>query len=134
MIENSPTNAAAGDRELKIIYVQPRVARHRSVGSRTLAGEGRPGARSSIDVFHKNPRISARSSRSANLRCGPTSRRGRKTADSSVKAILRSNKNYLGPMVTWELITERIRLEREQARIQSMVENSPTNVCSRSAN
>src|SRR4029079_4641152 len=58
----------------------------------------------------------------ANIRIGP------EIADLLVTAIYDKNKNYIGPMVTWELITEQEKLRQEQARIQSIIENAPTNV------
>ncbi len=38
---------------------------------------------------------------------------GPETADLLVTAIYDQNKNYLGPMVTWELITEKLEAERK---------------------
>ena len=43
----------------------------------------------------------------ANIKIGP------ETADLLVTAIYDQNKNYLGPMVTWELITEKLETERK---------------------
>ena len=38
---------------------------------------------------------------------------GPETADLLVTAIYDQNRNYLGPMVTWELITEKLETERK---------------------
>jgi methyl-accepting chemotaxis protein len=129
MLQNSPTNVLMADRELKIIYVNPaslatlkKIEKHLPVKAENVLG-------ASIDIFHKNPayqrQILADDKKlpvRAKINIGP------ELADLLVTAIYDNNKNYLGPMVTWELITEKERLERDQARIQSMVENSPTNV------
>ncbi|MFQ5716105.1 MAG: methyl-accepting chemotaxis protein, partial [Nitrospinales bacterium] len=53
---------------------------------------------------------------------------GPEKLDLLVSPIFDQNKNYLGPMVTWEVVTDKLKLEGEMARINSMVENAPTNV------
>jgi len=53
---------------------------------------------------------------------------GPETLDLLVSPIYDDNNVYLGPMVTWEIITKKLEGEREMARINSMMENSPINV------
>jgi methyl-accepting chemotaxis protein len=129
MLENAPTNVIMADRDLKIIYLNPasvttlrKLEKYLPVKAESVLG-------SNIDIFHKNPahqrKILANDKNlpvRANIQIGP------ETADLLVTAIYDQNKNYLGPMVTWELITEKENLAREQARVQSIVENAPTNV------
>src|SRR5262249_21845636 len=45
-----------------------------------------------------------------------------------VNAIYDKAGEYIGPMITWEVVTEKLRMENEMQRIQQMVENSPTNM------
>jgi len=129
MLENAPTNVMMADRDLKIIYVNPaslttlrKLERYLPVKPDEVLG-------ATIDVFHKNPayqrKILANDKNlpvRANIQIGP------EVADLLVTAIYDQHKNYIGPMVTWEIITEKEVLQREQARIQSIVENAPTNV------
>src|SRR5262249_3724034 len=60
---------------------------------------------------------------------------GPESADLLVSAILDRDGNYIGPMLTWDIVTERIQaderekaLRAEQARIQRMIENAPTSM------
>ena len=114
------------DRDLKIIYVNPaslatlrKLERYLPVKPENVLG-------SSIDIFHKNPahqrKILANDKNlpvRANIKIGP------ETADLLVTAIYDKNKNYIGPMVTWELITEKLETERkiqeaaERERVQA---------------
>jgi methyl-accepting chemotaxis protein len=114
MLENSPTNVMLADRDLKIIYVNPaslntlrKVERHLPVKPENVAG-------SSIDVFHKNPAYQRKIlSDPRNLPVRANIQIGPEVADLLVTAIYDQNKNYLGPMVTWELITEKLEAERK---------------------
>src|SRR5262249_4136989 len=69
---------------------------------------------SSIDVFHKNPAYQRKILADdknlpvrANINIGP------EVADLLVTAIYDQDKQYLGPVVTWELITEKLESERK---------------------
>jgi methyl-accepting chemotaxis protein len=129
MLENAPTNVLLADRDLKITYVNPaslatlrKLERHLPVKPENVLG-------SSIDVFHKNPAYQRKIlANEKNLPVRAKIQIGPELADLLVTAIYDQNKNYIGPMVTWELITEQEKLRQEQARIQSIVENAPTNV------
>jgi methyl-accepting chemotaxis protein len=114
MLENSPTNVLLADRDLKITYVNPaslsllrKLERHIPVKAESVLG-------SSIDIFHKNPAYQRKILADpknlpvrANIQIGP------EVADLLVTAIYDKDKNYLGPMVTWELITEKLETERK---------------------
>jgi methyl-accepting chemotaxis protein len=129
MLENAPTNVLLANRDLQIIYVNPaslatlrKLERHLPVKPENVLG-------SNIDVFHKNPAFQRQILASdKNLPVRAKINIGPELADLLVTAIYDQNKNYLGPMVTWELITGQEKLRQEQARIQSIVENAPTNV------
>src|SRR5262249_52272444 len=114
MLENAPTNVLLADRDLKIVYVNPaslntlrKVEKHLPVKAEAVLG-------SSIDVFHKNPAYQRKILADdknlpvrANINIGP------EVADLLVTAIYDQDKQYLGPMVTWELITEKLESERK---------------------
>jgi methyl-accepting chemotaxis protein len=114
MLENSPTNVLLADRDLKIIYVNPsslatlrKLERHLPVPADKVQG-------SSIDVFHKNPAHQRKIlADPRNLPVRTNIQIGPETADLLVTAIYDQNKNYIGPMVTWELITEKLAAERK---------------------
>jgi methyl-accepting chemotaxis protein len=129
MLENAPTNVLMANRDLQIIYVNPaslatlrKIERHLPVKAENVLG-------SNIDIFHKNPDYQRKIlANDKNLPVRAKIQIGPELADLLVTAIYDQSKNYLGPMVTWELITEKEKLRQEQARIQSIVENAPTNV------
>jgi methyl-accepting chemotaxis protein len=129
MLENAPTNVLMANRSLQIIYVNPaslttlkKIEQHLPVKADEVLG-------SSIDVFHKNPAYQRKIlSNESNLPVRAKIKIGPEIADLLVTAIYDQKRKYLGPMVTWELITEQEKLRTEQARIQSIVENAPTNV------
>ena len=82
----------------------------------------------SIDIFHKNPEYQRRIlANPDNLPHRAIIEVGPEKLDLLVSAISDDKSNYLGPMLTWEVVTEKLRLELEAARVQSMMENSPVN-------
>jgi methyl-accepting chemotaxis protein len=114
MLHNSPTNVMTADRNLKINYVNPasltllrKLERHLPVKADNVLG-------SCIDVFHKNPAYQQKIlSDPKNLPTRANINIGPEVADLLVTAIFDQDKNYLGPMVTWELITEKLENERK---------------------
>src|SRR5262249_34496775 len=114
MLENSPTNVMLAGRDLKISYVNPaslallrKLERHLPLKPDQVLG-------SSIDVFHKNPAYQREIlSDPKNLPVRANINIGPEVADLLVTAIYDQDKNYIGPMVTWELITEKLVAERK---------------------
>ncbi|GAA3801843.1 methyl-accepting chemotaxis protein [Nocardioides panacisoli] len=129
MLDNSPTNVMFADRDFVITYMNPasletltRLEEHLPVKAKDVVG-------SSLDIFHKDPGyqrgILADESnlpRRANINVGP------EVLDLNVSPIRDAKGRHIGAMATWEVVTEKLRLEREVARITSMMENSPTNM------
>jgi methyl-accepting chemotaxis protein len=114
MIENSPTKVLLADYDLKISYVNPaslallrKLEPHLPVKADKVLG-------SSIDIFHKNPAHQRKIlSDPRNLPVRANINIGPEIADLQVTAIYDQQKNYLGPMVTWELITEKLENDRK---------------------
>jgi methyl-accepting chemotaxis protein len=113
IVDNAPTNIMLADRDLKITYINPaslgflrKIERHLPMRAESVLG-------SSIDIFHKNPAYQRKIlSDPKNLPVHANINIGPEIADLLVTAIYDQNKNYLGPMVTWELITEKVQAER----------------------
>src|SRR5206468_10003394 len=107
-------NIMLADRDLKITYVNPasqsflrKIERHLPIRPENVVG-------SSIDVFHKNPAHQRKLlSDPRNLPVRANIDIGPEIADLLVTAIYDQNKTFLGPMVTWELITEKLETERK---------------------
>jgi methyl-accepting chemotaxis protein len=113
IVDNAPTNIMLADRDLKITYINPaslvflrKIERHLPVKAEHVVG-------SIIDVFHKDPAYQRKIlSDPKNLPVRAKINIGSEIADLLVTAIYDQNKKYLGPMVTWELITEKVQAER----------------------
>ena len=129
MMENSPTNMMFADREFNITYMNPAsletlrgLQEHLPVPVDKIVG-------TSLDVFHKNPDYQrgiladdANLPRRANISVGP------ETLDLNVSPIRDKDGEYIGAMATWEVITDKLALAKQVARVTSMMENSPTNM------
>jgi methyl-accepting chemotaxis protein len=129
MMENNPINVIFADRDLKIQYLNPAsvntlrsLEQYMPVKTDKLMGQ-------CIDVFHKNPDKQRKIlgdpknlPHHAQIQLGP------EILDLLVSAIYDVNKNYVGAMVTWSVITEKLKLEAQTAQTMSMMEQAPINV------
>jgi methyl-accepting chemotaxis protein len=129
MLDNMPINVMVADADLVIRYVNPasiaqlsKLQQYLPVPVQAIVGQ-------SVDIFHKNPAMQRAILRDpknlphrANIQVGP------ETLDLLVTAVTDESGKYLGPMVTWNVVTEKLRLEEESARLQNMMDNLPINV------
>ena len=130
MMENAPVNVLFADKDsFEITYANPAsletlktIEQYLPIRVDQLLGQ-------SIDVFHKNPAHQRKLlSDPANLPHQTQIQVGPEILDLLVSAIYDENKNYLGPMVTWDVVTQKLKTENEVARVNSMMENAPVNV------
>ncbi|MCA9726377.1 MAG: hypothetical protein KC729_01760 [Candidatus Eisenbacteria bacterium] len=119
MLDSAPINVIAADRDLNIVYLNPAsvetlrtLQEYLPVSVDEMVGQ-------SIDIFHKNPAHQRKMladpknlPHRANIQVGP------ETLSLLVSAIREDHGEYMGPMVTWEVITEKLATERavEEAR------------------
>ncbi len=82
-----------------------------------------------IDIFHKNPSHQRQIlgdpknlPHNAQIRVGP------EILDLLVTPINDKNGNYMGPMLTWSVVTEKAKADADAARLLQMVENMPINI------
>ncbi len=116
MIENAPVNIMYADRDLKLVYMNAtaiktfqRLEQHLPVKADQMVGQ-------SIDIFHKNPQHQRRLlADPRNLPHSATIRLGPEYLELNAAAILDSNGEYLGPMVTWEYATEKYQTQQREA-------------------
>jgi methyl-accepting chemotaxis protein len=74
----------------------------------------------SIDIFHRQPeRQRGIVSDPANLPHRAPIKLGDETLDLSVTALKDADGRYMGPMVTWEVITEQVRAKEREERAQA---------------
>ncbi len=130
MMENAPVNVLFAEKEsFKITYANPAsvttlktIEQYLPITVDQLIGQ-------SIDIFHKNPAHQKKLlSDPANLPHRTQIQVGPEILDLLVSAIYDENKTYLGPMVTWNIVTQQLQTENEVAKINSMMENAPVNV------
>ena len=125
MLENATVRVIVADRDLKITYMNPAsVATLRELESLLPCKVdeilGQP-----IDIFHEHPE------RQRKLLADPKNlphraqiRLGPEILDLNVQALYDDRGTYLGPMVNWERITEKVHFQKEQQRLQQMVEQA----------
>jgi len=129
MLQNTPLNIMYADRDLTITYINPksmetlkRIERYLPIPVSKVLG-------SSIDIFHKNPSHQRMMlSNPKNLPHRATIGVGPEKLELLVAAIFDDGGEYIGVMVSWDIVTERLAAEEELARIQSMMDNAPINV------
>lgn len=130
MMENAPINVLFCDPvEFKINYINPAsiktlktIEQHLPVSADKMIGQ-------CIDIFHKNPAHQRKLlSDSRNLPYRAQIQVGPEILDLLVSPITDNNDNYIGPMVTWDIITEKLRLENEMIQVKNMVDEAPLNI------
>ena len=112
MVEQAPEAIMFADRELKIRYINAAslkalkgLAKHLSVKPEDVVGQ-------SLEVLHKSPEMQRKLlAGPANLPHRANIRLGDETVDMSVSAVRDENDAYVGAMVTWEVITQRLATE-----------------------
>jgi len=129
MVENMPINVLLADNDFKLTYMNKASRQQLKTLEKYLPDTVERLVGQSIDIFHKDPAFQRKLlsnpknlPHKANIRVGP------ETLALTVEAVRDKDNNYLGPMVCWEVITDRLRLENEAAKIQTMVEEMPINI------
>lgn len=80
----------------------------------------------SIDIFHKNPQHQRKLlSNPANLPYHTQIRLGEETLDLNVSALTDAAGNYMAPMLTWSVVTDKVRAEAEAQRQSQMIDQIP---------
>ncbi len=112
MAENSPINILLADRDLKIIYANPASLKTLKTIEKYLPVRAEEVVGQSVDVFHKQPEYQRRIlSTDRNLPHRAIISIGPEKADLLVSPIYDDAGEYLGPMVTWEVVTEKLAME-----------------------
>ncbi len=82
-----------------------------------------------IDIFHKNPAHQRKLlADPSNLPHQARICIGGEWLDLTVTAIIDDRGRYVAPMVTWSVITEEVKRERETARLLQLIDKMPVNV------
>ena len=129
MMEQAPINIMFADTDFVIKYVNPSSLKTLRGIEALLPIRADEILGQSIDIFHKRPEHQRRIlSDPSNLPVQSQIKVGDETLDLLVSPVFDHNRNYLGAMVTWDVITKKLELEAEVARIRSMMEQAPINI------
>jgi methyl-accepting chemotaxis protein len=120
MVENATIRMILADRDFKIVYMNPASIDALRRLEHLLPCRADEIVGRSMDIFHKNPERQRRMlSDPRNLPHTANIRLGDEILELNVTAIHDSMGNYVGPMVNWEVITER---EAAKSRELELVE------------
>ncbi|SMF12585.1 methyl-accepting chemotaxis protein [Pseudobacteriovorax antillogorgiicola] len=129
MVESSPTNVMFASRDGIIEYLNPKSLETLRSIQNDLPVSADKVQGGSYDVFHKNPSHQRQLlSDPRNLPHNTRIEVGSNILDLLVTAIYDNKGEYVGPMVTWDVVTEKVELEKKSARMNSMIENAPINI------
>lgn len=119
MIENVPINMILADTDFNITYVNPATVKNLMPLVHLLPVSLDKVVGSNVDIFHKNPSYTRRIL--SNPRSFPHNaiiELGDQKLDLLVSGIYDKQGEYLGPMVTWTNITEKLKLDAASKRLQ----------------
>ncbi len=128
MISLAPVNILLSDKEGKLVFMNDSSKKNLKVLEKYLPDRVENMLGQSIDIFHKNPAIQKNIiSNPKNLPHHAIIQVGPETMDLLVSAIFDEDGTYIGPMVTWSIITEKVAQEKKAAMMTQMVDLSPIN-------
>ena len=118
MVENAPVNMMYADLDLKIQYMNPQAVKtlkkleaHLPMKVDQMLGQ-------TIDMFHKQPEHQRRLlADTRNLPRTATIRVGPEFFELSVSAMVDQNSRYIGPMITWEVVTEKLEAKAREEEL-----------------
>lgn len=113
MMENAPVNAMLADLDFNLVYLNKRSRETLIKLEKWLPKPADQLLGQSIDIFHKNPAHQRKLlSTDRNLPHRAKIQLGDQILELLVTATYDQNKNYMGPMLTWEVITEKMALAK----------------------
>lgn len=119
MVENASGRMIMADRDFKIVYMNPASVQALTRLEHLLPCRVDEILGKSIDIFHKQPEVQRRLlSDPKNLPHRANIKLGEETLDLHVSAIRDRHGEYIGPMVTWEVITEQERAKEREKLLQ----------------
>ena len=120
MVENATIRMILADRNFKIVYMNPASLQALRRLEHLLPCRADEIIGRSIDIFHKNPERQRRMLEDPrNLPHTAKIQLGDEILELNVTAIRDSQGNYVGPMVNWEVVTER---ENAKSREAAMID------------
>lgn len=128
MVGLSPINTMLADKDGTLLYMNENSISTLRTLEQYLPDKVENLVGKSIDWFHKNPDYQKKIiANPSNLPHNAIIQLGPEKLDLLVSPISDKDGNYIGPMVTWEVVTEKLAIEEAQARAESMVEKNNLN-------
>jgi len=113
MVENAPINIMFADRDFKITYINPASVKTLKGIEHLLPVKADQVLGQSVDIFHRRPEHQRKIlSDPKNLPHRTNIQIAAETLDLLVSPIYDQDKKYLGAMVTWDVITQRLATEK----------------------
>ena len=129
MMENTTSATIFADRNFNIQYVNPESIKILEKLKDELPVKPENVLGQSIDIFHKNPEAQRKLlGDPRNLPFTSMIIIGSETVSLTASAVIDQNENYLGPMISWEIVTEKVKSDQQMAQIAGLVENNPVNM------
>nr|MBC8239742.1 PAS domain-containing protein [Alphaproteobacteria bacterium] len=130
MVEDMPVNVMVADLDsFEITYVNESTRQTLKQIEKLLPIRADEIMGTCIDIFHKDPAHQRRLLKDpSNLPYRTNIQVGPETLDLLVTAIEDTDGNYVAPMLTWSIVTDRIKAEAETARQKQMLDQVPINV------
>jgi methyl-accepting chemotaxis protein len=129
MIDNAPINVMCADLDLKLQYMNQASIKTMKLLEQYIPIRVDQMIGNTIDIFHKNPehqrQMLATDKQLPHQRIIQV---GPEQLDLLVSAVYDANRNYLGPMVTWSIVTQKLAEEREKKAAQEREVEQSANV------
>ncbi|MCH7686730.1 MAG: PAS domain-containing protein, partial [Planctomycetes bacterium] len=123
MVENVPINVMLANLDLDLVYMNAASTKTLKTLEQYLPKSVDQLVGESIDIFHKDPAHQRKLlSNPDNLPHRAEIQVGPETLELLVSAVRDQEGNYIGPMVTWEVITERLKIEERNNDFSGQIE------------
>lgn len=127
MVDNMPTNVMMCDKDFNISYANKTSIDTLTPLQHLLRIPVGQIVGSSIDIFHKNPSHQRRIlADPKNLPHRAKIRLGEETLDLRVSALMSKTGEYMGPMLTWSVITSAVKLSQDVKSLVGALSSSAT--------
>ncbi|WP_417378927.1 methyl-accepting chemotaxis protein [Gimesia sp.] len=123
MMDNIPINVLLANKDFEMVYMNPASYKQLKELEHLLPKPVDQLIGSSIDIFHKNPEMQRRMlADPSNLPHRAKIKVGDETLDLLATAITDREGNYIGPMVSWSVVSEQVRMADDfETEIQAIV-------------
>lgn len=127
MMDNLPVNVLLADKELNLTYMNPASAKTLKLLEGVLPIPVDKMVGSKIDLFHKNPAHQRGVLADAkNLPRKSNIKLGQETLDLMVSPVFDRDKNYIGAMATWSVISDNVKVAQEVATVVQTLTSAST--------